>query len=241
MKRFIVFLFFIVFLKAHSLHYILKAPLFGKEGDLYINYNINSNHYNVSMRLTTIGLAKKLSKNRIESYNANGFIVRNIYKAKHFVQDYSFSNKKGHTEYLFDYNNKRVYKIKKAWKNNKLQKSYKHPLKFFTYNDFVSIYHNIVATLSKKRAGTYKVLVAGMENFGGTLLIEVLPKSQAQKVAKELGANKNDFIFYLYTHKKILGSKSGKVIFAVNRDGIADVVRVVDIPFVSHIDAILER
>ncbi len=241
MKR-LAFLFSLtLFLNAQSLHYIIKAPLFGKEGDIFLNCFNDGRSYEIRATLSTIGLAKKLSKNRKEKYHAKGFVRNNIYKATTFVQEYSYSVKKGYTQYLFDYQKKKITKTRKRWKNNHLETDSSSTLSYFTYNDFFSIYHNIIATLRNKAAGRYKVLVAGMEKYGGYLYIEIPPKNKAQQVAKELGANKDDFIFYLYTRKKILGSKSGKVIFAINRDGIADVVRVVDIPFVSHLDAILER
>lgn len=228
------------FIFANSLVYKVYAPLFGEVGKIEVNYNNTSKNYNISAFVQTYGFAKKLSGNRVEKYKANGFISNNIYKAKHFVQDVSYKDKKSHLEYIFDYKAKKIYKIRQKYKKNKEVTNYKKALKYFTYNDLFSVYHNIIATLKDKPAGHYRVKVAGMERYGGYLSIKIPSKAVQKKEAKSMGL-KSVWIFHIVTNKKILGSKNGEIIFGVGSNGIAKGVRVLDIPFVSHLDAKLVR
>ena len=224
------------FLFANSLTYKVYAPLFGEVGEVKINYTLTSTKYEIKATTKTYGFAKKLSGNRVESYLAKGFIKNNIYHAKDFIQDVKYKNKKSFLEYIFNYKAKKIIKIRKKWIDNKLTTNYKKPLSYFTYNDLFTSYHNIVATLKNRASGVYKMQVAGMEKYGGYLIIKIPPKKIQQKEAKSMKVD-NVWVFHIVTKKRILKSKSGEIIFAVGEDGIAKAVRVIDIPIVSHLDA----
>ncbi len=223
---------------ANSLHYDIKAPLLGKEGAVDINYYHTATRYSMHLKFFTTGMAKKLTGNRRGEYSSKGFVDSNKYKAKIYKDNISYKNKKREHQYLFNYTTKKITKTTKAWRDGKLVKNDKRVLSYFTYNDFLNSYHNIVAHLKHKPAGYYQMKVAGMEKYGEYLKVYIPPKAQQKKEAKELGT-KDVWIFHLFTKRKILGSKSGEMIFAVGEDGIAKVVRVLDIPFVSYLDAVL--
>jgi hypothetical protein len=225
---------------AATLTYKVKAPLFGEVGKVEINYYTNSKNYEINAKMQTYGFAKKLSGNRKEKYYAKGFIKGNTYKAKHFIQDATYKNKVSHLEYIFDYKAKKIFKIRKKTKSGKVTTNYKKVLNYFTYNDLFSVYHNIVTQLKNKPSGYYQVKAAGVEKNNGNLQIIVPPKSKQLKEAKSMGVG-NVWTFHIITGKKILGSKNGEIIFAVGDDGVAKAVRVLNIPFVSHLDAILVR
>ena len=238
MKKLFLFALSSLLLNAQSLTYAIKAPLFGSVGSVSIHYQTTSKSYKIDASLATSGFAKKVTGNRRASYTSKGFVSNNLYKSKLFYEDTSDKNKRREHKYIFDYKKRKIYKETKAWKDNKLIKNTKRTLEYFTYNDFFTAYHNIVAQLKDKPAGTYQMQVAGMEKYGGYLKIVIPPLSQQKKEAKMLGA-KGSWVFHLKTKRKILGSKSGELIFAVGNDGIAKVVRVLDVPFVSHMDAVL--
>jgi len=223
---------------ANSLHYDIKAPLLGKEGAVDINYYHSATQYEINVKFYTSGFAKKITGNRRGVYRSKGFVRSNRYKAKLSYDNTSYKNKKREHTYRFNYTKRKITKTTKAWKDGKLIKNTTKVLNYFTYNDFLNSYHNIVAHLKNKPAGYYQLEVAGMEKYGKYLKVYIPPKAQQKKEAKELGT-KNVWIFHLFTKRKILGSKSGEMIFAVGEDGIAKVVRVLDIPFVSHLDAVL--
>ncbi len=225
-------------LMAESLHYKIKAPLFGTIGEVNVNYSVGSN-YSIDANMRTFGFAKKLSGNRVEKYHSEGIVVGNTYKAKYFKQDYSYKNKKGLLEYRFNYANKTITKHRKKWKDSKIVEDKSRILEFFTYNDLFSVYHNIVAKLKDKPSGVYRVQVAGMEKTGGYLTIKIPPKSVQMQEAKSLGV-KDVWVFHIITHRKIMKSENGEIIFAVGDDGIAKGVRVLNTAYVSHIDAILD-
>jgi hypothetical protein len=224
-------------LMAQNLKYTIKAPLFGSIGEVKVNYNVGSN-YTIDATMKTSGFAKKLSGNRVERYHAEGKVLGNTYKAKSFRQDFSYKNKRGVLEYIFDYNSKTITKNRKKWKESKQTTNKSRKLEFFTYNDLFSVYHNIVATLKGKPAGTYKVQVAGMEKTGGYLSIKIPSIKVQKKEAKSLGV-KDVWVFHIITHRKIMKSDNGEIIFAVGNNGIAKGVRVLNTAYVNHIDAIL--
>ena len=225
-------------LMAENLHYKIKAPLFGTIGEVNVNYNVGS-RYSIDANMKTLGFAKKITGNRIENYHSEGKVVGNIYKAKHFIQKYRYKNKKGLLEYKFNYANKTITKHRKKWKDGKLVEDKSRILEFFTYNDLFSVYHNIIVQLKDKPKGTYKVQVAGMEKTGGYLTIKIPSKKRQAKEAKSLGVS-NVWVFHIVTHRKIMKSKNGEIIFAVGEDGIAKGVRVLNTAYVDHIDAILD-
>ena len=239
MRKTVLTILFSASIFAQTLTYKVTAPLFGEVGRVDLSYSVGKT-YNISAKMKTYGFAKKLSGNRLESYNANGTVKGNKYYAGKFVQNVTYKNKKSYLEYKFDYKKKKIYKTRHKWVDGKLKTDYKKALKYFTYNDLFSSYHNIVAELKGKPAGTYRMQVAGMEKYGGYLTIKVPNTAQQAKEAKSMGA-KGAWIYHIVTNKKILGSKNGEIIFAVGNDGIAKAVRVLDIPFVSHLDAKLVR
>ncbi len=239
MKLLITTLFLSASVFAQTLTYKVKAPLFGTVGEINVNYTSRVSSYNISANMHTFGFAKKMSGNRVEHYSANGSIKHNKYYAKHFVQDSSYKNKKSHLEYIFNYSSKKITKIRKKWKNGQIISNTKRYLSYFTYNDLFSVYHNIVQDLKNKPAGWYQVQVAGLEHTGGYLKIKVPTKAQQIKEAKSLGVQ-NVWIFHIITNKAIMKSKNGEIVFAVGGDGIAKAVRVLNIPFVSHLDGILQ-
>ncbi len=222
---------------SQSLHYKIKAPIFGTIGEVNVNYSVASN-YSIDASMRTFGFAKKLSGNRIEHYHSEGRVVGNIYKSNYFRQKYSFKNKKGLLEYNFDYTTQKIKKHRKKWKDGKVVEDKSRYLSFFTYNDLFSIYHNIVVQLRDKPAGSYRVQVAGMEKSGGFLTINIPSKNTQIKEAKSMGLS-NVWVFHIITHRKIMKSTNGEIIFAVGDDGIARGVRVLNTAYVSHIDAIL--
>jgi len=239
MKLLITILFLSATIFAQTLRYKVKAPLFGTIGEINVNYSTGVSSYNISANMHTFGFAKKMSGNRIEQYKVNGTIKHGKYYAKHYIQDTSYNNKKSHLEYIFNYRSKKIIKLRKNWKDAKLIRDTKRALKYFTYNDLFSIYHNIIYDLKNKPAGWYQVQVAGLEHTGGYLKIKIPTISQQKQEAKSLGV-KNVWIFHIITNKAIMKSKNGEIVFAVGKDGIAKAVRVLNIPFVSHLDGILQ-
>ena len=226
-------------LMAQTLHYKVKAPIFGKIGDVTINYSSGST-YSIDAHVTTSGFAKKLSGNRVERYHSEGMVVNNIYKAKHFKQNFTYKNKRGLLKYDFDYASRVIMKTRKKWVGSNLVYEKIRPLEFFTHNDLFSVYHNIVVQLRDKPSGIYTLKAAGMEKVGGNLTIKIPPKSVQRKEAKSLGLSGNLWVFHIITHRKIMKSSNGEIIFAVGSDGIARGVRVLNTAYVSHIDAILD-
>ncbi len=225
-------------ISADILHYKVKAPLFGTIGEVNVNYTIGSN-YSIDANMRTFGFAKKISGNRIEKYHSEGRVEGNIYKARYFRQNYSYKNKRGFLEYKFDYASQTITKYRKKWKDSKIVENKSRKLDFFTYNDLFSVYHNIVTQLRGKPSGSYRVQVAGMEKSGGYLTIKIPPVKVQKKEARSLGV-KGVWIFHIITHRKIMKSKNGEIIFAVGDDGVAKGVRVLNTAYVSHIDAILD-
>ena len=239
MKLLITTLFLSATVFAQSLVYKVKAPLFGTVGQVNVNYSSGARSYNISANMHTFGFAKKMSGNRIEHYSVNGSVKHGKYYAKHFTQDTTYKNKKSHLEYIFNYGSKKITKIRRKWKNGKSTTDSQRKLSYFTYNDLFSIYHNIVHDIKGKPAGWYQVQVAGLEHNGGYLKIKIPTLAQQKKEARSLGV-KNVWIFHIITNKAIMKSKNGEIIFAVGDNGIAKAVRVLDIPFVSHLDGILQ-
>jgi len=239
MKKLIILTLAIGSLFARNLTYKVTAPLFGEVGKVDVTY-FTGKTYEIKANMKTFGFAKQLSGDRIESYHATGKVKNNRYYASHFLQKASYKNKKSHLEYNFDYKKHKILKTRKKWVDGKEKTNYTKPLNYFTYNDLFSAYHNIVAQLKSKSAGTYQMQVAGMEKYGGKLVIKIPDSKTMAKEAKSMNAN-NSWIFHIVTNKKILGSKNGEIIFAVGSDGIAKAIRVLDIPFVSHLDAKLVR
>ena len=239
MRLLIFITLFLTLTQAHNLHYIVKAPLFGTIGKVDINYNATNSSYDITANMKTSGFAKTLSGNRVEEYHSQGFVKNNRYNAQHFSQNVHYKKKHIKLQYIFNYRHNSIQKIKYKWKNNKLLNSTNHPLNYFATNDLFSAYHNIVQSLSlHPQNSRFSLLSAGLESFNGHLEIFIPSKAQQQKEAKQLRVN-DVKIFHIVTHKNILGSKNGEIIFAVDNNGIAKAIRVLNTSFVSHIDAYL--
>ena len=239
MRYILSLLLLFISLNADTLHYVVKAPLFGTIGKVNIDYTVSNNHYNIVADMKTSGFAKTLSGNRTEHYDTQGSVKNNRYFAEHFLQDVHFKKKHVKLEYLFDYKNQKIRKIKKKWKSNKLLNQTDRYLSYFAHNDLFSAYHNIVQKLQHTADNSrFTIIAAGLERFKGRLEVIVPSKAQQQKEAKALRV-KGVRIFHIVTHKNILGSTNGEIIFAVAPNGIAKAIRVLNTSYVSHIDAFL--
>ena len=239
MRTILSLVFLLVSIDAQTLHYIVKAPLFGTIGRVSINYSTSSSHYNITAGMKTSGFAKTLSGNRKEHYDTEGIVKNNRYYAKHFLQNVYYKNKHIRLEYLFDYKEHKIRKIKKKWKGNKLLHSTDHYLDYFASDDLFSAYHNIVQKLQNTPDNSrFTIIAAGLERFKGRLEVFIPSKMQQQREARALKVS-NVRIFHIVTHKNILGSTNGEIIFAVAPNGIAKAVRVLNTSYVSHIDAFL--
>jgi len=224
-------------LGAKTLRYEVRLSFFGVIAAVDIDYFNDGKRYLIKGASATYGTAKKLSKNRREFYYSKGFVKNGFYYTTFSKWEAISTNKKEFREYKFNYKRKKIELIKKKWVDGKLKENIKRYLKFFTKNDLVALYHNIVRSLYRtKKAGMYRFKAAGVEKYGGDVFVYVPPKRIQEEEAEDMDA-KGCWIMHIITRKKILKSKRGELVFAIDKDGIAKSVRLLDVPWVGSLTA----
>ena len=210
---------FNIFLYA-QLNYSVKASLLGEIAKVNITSNIKNKRYTLQLKLTTTGIAKMMSGSRKEIYKSKGRIKDGSYYADVFTVKQTFKNKKYFKKYTFDYKKHKIKKVYQKWENGKLTSTTTKYLKYFSHNDLLTLYHNILQFKKSNKNGHYRISAAGAERGGSSILFELPNDTKTKKVLKKLSV-KNASAMMLDIRRSYLSKGRGTMIFAIAKNGIA--------------------
>ncbi len=148
-------------------HYIARGSLVGGIADIKLHHRETSETYTTRLVISATGLAKTLSGNQKEIHISKGKVRHNEYYAGEYVVTKWHKNTKYLKRYLFDYLHKKIRKFSTKWKNGKQVYSKKETLRYFSHNDMLTLYHNILHFKKRHKRGKYAITLAGAENHGG--------------------------------------------------------------------------
>jgi len=178
--RWIILLFFVVFLNAKTMiaNYYAKYGLFGTIAKANVIYSDTPVSYKITSQARAVGFAATLSKHMVQTYSSTGIIQNGILIPHEYVSE----RKKGHdiykNIYVFDHNAKTITKYK--YKNGKLTDKYK--LKYYTKDDILSLYFNLPKYVRDFDTKVYTFYALGGRKGDGRIDITFLKGKELEKM-----------------------------------------------------------
>ncbi len=147
--------------------------LYGKvaEADIVLEKNPEKGTYKMKILAASIGLVKKLTSNRVDTFVSEGRIVDGVYMPSKFTKTVTKDNYLKKITYTFDYKKDRILKetyleelkdesyydivVSEIVEEERLVKSTKKKFLEMKHNDFISLYLNLSAGNIKVGDVTY--------------------------------------------------------------------------------------
>ena len=218
--------------------YDVSYGIFGKIGVSKAVLKKEKKRYSIDIRLYATGLAKILSGDRRERHISKGHIDKDGLMISDLYQVIKSHGKTTvNKTYRVDHKNKKVAKVYKKYKNNKLVKTEHSTLDFYAKDDLLTLYFNLgSAVKDKTKPAKYVFKAVGAERQQGkvTLIIPVFYKLKDYKETLGKGAS---WYATAIIHQKIFSSKEGRLMLAVGEDGITNKAVLKDVIFFGDIVA----
>jgi len=208
---------------AASMHasYRVEYGIFGKMGisDAYLTQD--DEHYKIKIIAKATGLAKILSRGRIEVYESEGKVVNGRLVPEIFRKDIRRLGKQRLKEYYFDHRKKkkRVTYVETRYRKNQLQSESNGTLPYYAEDDILSLYFNIPMIIEDCSKPFNQFLKAvGAEKNTGRVKVETVTRKTKEKMRPLLG----DASCYLKVtvYQKLFGSKGGELYLALRSDNV---------------------
>jgi hypothetical protein len=222
MKRWLIaFLLMVGVMHAESMHatYKVEYGIFGKMGvsDAYLTQE--DGHYRIKIVAKATGLAKILSRGRVEVYESEGRVIDGRLVPESFQKDIRRSGKERIKVYHFDHQNRRITYIEKRYRDNHLQSETNGTLPYYAQDDILSLYFNTPMIIGDCSKPFHQFLKAvGAEKKTGRVKIETLVGEAKQKIKPLLGGA--SCYLKVTVYQKLFGSKGGELYLALRPDNV---------------------
>lgn len=195
---------------------------------------VEKQDYEIRIEAKTTGMAKLLTKNRVEIYESSGKLLDNDFIPNIFIKTRSNDTKKRVKTYTFDHSNKKVFlntktKGEKSFINKGLKASTKEYSKesneefdYFAKDDLLSLFFDMNKKLNsfeKDKKYSFKAIGANKK----TGEIDIISSSH---INKEL---------IVYINQKIFSSKKGELLISLNKEGFCKKAILKDVLFFGDI------
>jgi len=236
MKK-LTLLFILVLFSVSSFAKIIEAKYdvtYGSLLDLGVattTLEINKNTYTIKIVAKTTGMARHLSKNRVEIYESYGIIKDNEFIPNKHIKTKKDDDKQRTKTYTFDHKNKKIFveNVKSGIKinyNAQLEKvevpfSSKSisTLDYYAKDDLLSLFFNIKDVVKDFEKGKeYSLKAVGANKTKGVINI-AMPDEKRLKMMNEVLKTDDKIKFTAYINQKIFQSKRGELLISLNKHG----------------------
>ena len=223
MKRLRFLTTFFIFFTSHlwssvtQVNYKATFGIFGTVGTIHNTLTQNKKTYKIETTVMLAGLAKIIMGGQTEHYISKGHMVKGMMVSDNYTMISLKKDEKKVKEYHIDHKHKRVTKIYKKWKNQKLIVEEKKVLKFYAKNDLLTLYFNMNHALTKQ-GKTYHFKAVGLEKQKGIVQVTVPSDSQSTMYQKDLGPTANWYAKALIVQENFRKNK-GDILLSVDEDG----------------------
>ncbi len=208
--------------KVLDVSYKVNFGILGQMGISDAHLETKGDKYTINIKIKATSLAKTLSKNRKERHISKGHIVNGMYISDSYSIFKNYSDKRSEKTYIIDHTRKRVMMMHKKYKKGKLVKDKTSKLDYYSKNDLLTLYFNIVKLIKdKRRVGTYRFTAVGAERQKGTVKVYI-PKDKELKGYKKTLGEGDYWYMTAIIYQKIFASNKGELMLAVGKDGVAE-------------------
>jgi len=214
MRLVLVYFFLTVALFAgqKSATYDVEYGMFKELGTAEAVMKEDGKNYTIELHAKTQGLAKFLSRNRVEYYSSSGYKEGDTFVPTKFVQRKSWSDREDRTTYTFDHKSHKVTKLKEKFEDGSLESRSEEHLKYYAKNDILTLYFNIAESLKSFKSGEHRVFYAVGANPKDGKVDVISPSGAKLNELKEyVGGAASDRHLIVVINQKIFQSENGEL------------------------------
>ena len=224
MKK-IILLIMLVFSSLFSSDYSIDAEydiyygFFGNIGEATASLNVENSTYKIKITARATGLAKVMSRSRVEIFESTGFVKDGILVPKVFVSRKKRDGKTDIKHYMFDYDKKEIHLLSTKVRGDKKSDS-KKVMPFFAKNDILTLFFNLKYILGKnfKTENEIKLPAIGASDTNGKIDIRSISAKEFEQISKLL--EKSEHLLAVVLNQRIFASQKGEMFLNLNDDGI---------------------
>lgn len=199
--------------------YEIYYGFFGDIGEASASMMVEDGTYKIKIKAKSTGLAKVLSRNRIETFESTGVVKDGILVPHIFLSRKKREGKTDIKHYLFDHQNKEVNLLTTRIRDGEKSDS-KKTMPFFANNDILTLFFNLKAILGKdyKTKNDTKFLAIGASDKSGKIDVRTILNQEYKELSTMLDAS--NYILAVVLNQKIFASQKGEMFLNINDDGI---------------------
>ena len=234
MKNIILILtlmFFPLYLNAQTVFAKYKVTYgnFLRLGEAYTTLTTNDNQYTIKIEARTKGMAKFLSRHRVETYESQGEFVEGRFIPYTFIKTREDNRKKEVIIYTFDRENQKIHVDEYKGKNNSNLTKEPRPhakihydLDYFASDDLLSLFFNLQSKMLDFKQGDEHVLKAVGANKTKGKISVLIPAQEKMKSLEKVLKTDSKIKFIAYINQKIFSSKRGELMISLNDSGFCN-------------------
>jgi len=199
--------------------YDIYYGFFGSVGEATASLSVEDGTYKIKIRAKATGLAKVLSRNRVETFESTGIVKDDILIPQIFLSRKTREGKVDIKRYLFDYEKKEVNLLTTRIRGDKKSDT-KKVMPFFSHNDILTLFFNLKHILGKnfETKEEIKLIAIGTSDKNGKIDVRSILNKEHQEVSKLLDASNH--ILAVVLNQRIFASQKGEMFLNINDDGI---------------------
>lgn len=199
--------------------YEIYYGFFGNIGKATASLLVEDGTYKIKIKAEATGLAKVLSRSRVETFESTGVVKDEILIPQIFLSRKEREGKTDIKHYLFDYESKSVKLLSTRIRNGKKIDS-KKTMPFFTQNDILTLFFNLKSILGKnfETKEDMKFIAIGASDKNGKINVRSILNDEYQDLSKMLESS--NYILAVVLNQRIFASQKGEMFLNINEDGI---------------------
>jgi Protein of unknown function (DUF3108) len=216
----LVFLAIVAFGAQKNASYSVEYGLFKELGTAEAAMKDDGKSFTIDIYAKTQGVAKFLTRNRVEHYSSVGYKEGEQFVPTRFVQSRKWSDREDRTTYTFDHKTKKITKLKEKFEDGKLEDRSEEPLEYYAKNDILTLYFNIAENLKTFKAGDHKIYYAVGANPKDGKVDVISPSGAKLNELKEyIGGTPSDKHLIVIINQKIFQSENGELFLLFDSTG----------------------
>ena len=199
--------------------YDINYGFFGSIGEATASLHVDEGTYKIKITARATGLAKVLSRNRVETFESTGIVKDGVLLPQIFLSRKTREGKTDIKHHLFDYEKKEVNLLTTRIRGDKKSDS-KKVMPFFAKNDILTLFFNLKTILGKdfETKDKIKLPAIGASEKNGEIDVRSLYGKELKEISQLL--EKSEHILAVVLNQRIFASQKGEMFLNINDEGI---------------------
>ncbi|MCH9814126.1 MAG: DUF3108 domain-containing protein [Epsilonproteobacteria bacterium] len=220
--------------------YKIYYGFFGSIGKASATLHVEDNTYKIRLKAEATGLAKIMSRDRVESYESTGYVDQGKLVPQIFISSKQRASKTDIKRYFFNHQDKSI-DVRTTRIRGDVRKEMKTTLPFFTTEDLLTLFFNLRYHLGSDYTikENRRLVAAGASDKDGRIDIRMLGNKEYQEISTLL--KESDHILGVVLNQRIFASPKGEMFVNVNDEGICTAAILKDVVMFGDIRGELKK